>query len=110
MRWIIIAVIGFILYKLVSNEIRKRAADAKASEAKEAKKEGKVPTGDMVKDPVCGTYVDVASSVSVRDGAQVHRFCSYECRDTFLEQLRATGRAIPEKKLPDSGQDDKSAE
>ena len=91
MLWLVIAVVGFILYKLVTNEMRKRTEDKNAAETKERK----TPTGDMVKDPVCGTYVDVTSSVSVRDGAQVHRFCSYECRDTFLEQLRATGRNIP---------------
>ncbi len=93
MRWLIIGVVAFVLYKLVTNEIRKRADDRKAA----AEKPRKEPTGDMVKDPVCGTYVDVASSVSVRDGAEIYRFCSYECRDAFLEKLRATGRAIPPK-------------
>ncbi|SBV94167.1 TRASH domain protein [uncultured delta proteobacterium] len=94
MRWLIIGVVAFILYKLVTNEIHKRAADRKTTEEKRRQE----PSSDMVKDPVCGAYVDVASSVSVRDGAEVHRFCSYECRDAFLEKLRATGRNIPEKK------------
>ena len=89
MRWLIIALVAYILYKLVTNEMRKRDA------AQTAAKTHKAPTGDMVKDPICGSYVDVASSVSVRDGDTVHRFCSYECRDTFLEQLRGTGRKIP---------------
>lgn len=93
-RWLVIGIVGYILYKLVTNEMRKRAADI----AKTAAEEKKTPAGEMVKDPVCGAYVAVASSVSVRDGAEVHRFCSYECRDSFLEKLRATGRAIPEKK------------
>lgn len=94
MRWLIIGVVAFVLYKLVTNEIHKRAAERKTAEEKSRKE----PTGDMVKDPICGAYVAVASSVSVRDGAEVHRFCSYECRDAFLENLRATGRNIPEKK------------
>jgi YHS domain-containing protein len=50
----------------------------------------------MVKDPICGAYVAVASSVSVRDGETVHRFCSYECRDAYLERLRDAGREIPQ--------------
>lgn len=91
MRWLIIGVVAFILYKLVTNEIQKRATDRKTTEEKQQKE----PTGDMVKDPVCGAYVNVASSVSVRDGAEIHRFCGYECRDAFLEKLRATGRVIP---------------
>lgn len=97
LRWLVIGVVGYVLYKLVTNEMRKRAAD----NAKSAAKEKKTPTGEMVKDPVCGAYVAVASSVSVRDGAEVHRFCSYECRDSFLEKLRAAGRTIPEKKSDD---------
>ncbi len=100
-RWLVIAVVAFILYKLISNEFAKRVADKKNAESSS---EQKVPTGDMVKDPVCGAYVDTASSVSVRDGAEVHRFCSYECRDAFLEKLRATGRKIPEKITAESAQ------
>ena len=93
-RLLILGIVGFILYKLVSNEIRKRSAESKQPETGKTFKE---PTGNMVKDPVCGTYVDAATSISVRDGAQVHRFCGYECRDSFLEQLRATGRNIPKE-------------
>ncbi|MCC8194688.1 MAG: transcriptional regulator [Deltaproteobacteria bacterium] len=90
-RWLVLVVVAFVLYKLIANEMRKRSEDT--NRAKGAKE----PTGDMVKDPVCGSYVDVASSVSVRDGEKVHRFCSYECRDAFLEQLRMAGRTLPGK-------------
>ena len=107
-KWLILILAGYALYRLFANDLMKKKKENKQESA--AEMERKVAAGEMVKDPECGAYVAVDGSVSVRDGENVHRFCSYECRDTFLEQLRATGRAIPEKKLPDSGQDDKSAE
>lgn len=100
MRLLVLGIVGYILYKLISNEIRKRSTNSKQQEAE--KGTFKEPTGNMVKDPVCGAYVDAASSISVRDGAQVYRFCSYECRDSFLAQLRAGGRNIPEKTNDDT--------
>lgn len=98
-RWLVLGVIAFVLYKLVTNEMRKRAEKSAAKQTAETNR--KAATGNMVKDPVCGVYVDVASSISVRDGDNVHRFCSYECRDAFLQQLRGEGREIPEKSLSD---------
>ena len=89
MRWLVIALVAYVLYKLVTNEMPKRAQDTQAARDATA--------GEMVKDPVCGVYVDASSSVRVRDGALVHHFCSFEFRDSFLEQLRATGRNIPKK-------------
>jgi len=39
--------------------------------------------GELKKDPVCGTYVSTAASVTrTVDGSVVH-FCSKECRDRF---------------------------
>jgi uncharacterized protein len=41
----------------------------------------------MVRDPVCGTFLPPASAVSIveRDGA-VHYFCSDKCRKAFKER------------------------
>ena len=49
----------------------------------------------MVKDPQCGTYVSKDSEITVRDGETVYHFCSYDCRDKFLNALREGGREIP---------------
>ena len=88
-KWIIIALAIFVLYKLITNEKGKK-------EKNETKaKERKIAAGKMVKDPICGTYVDVDSSISVRDGGATHRFCSYECRQAYLDKLEASGREIP---------------
>ena len=39
----------------------------------------------LVKDPVCGTYVEPSHAVSTRSGATVHYFCSDTCRRTFRQ-------------------------
>ena len=88
-KWILIALALFVLYKLITNDkVKKEKSETKV-------KERKIAAGKMVKDPICGTYVDVDSSISVRDGNATHRFCSYECRQTFLDKLEASGREIP---------------
>jgi YHS domain-containing protein len=43
----------------------------------------RVLQGRMEKDPVCGTYVDVASSLNLRWGKETRYFCSEECREKF---------------------------
>jgi uncharacterized protein len=42
----------------------------------------------MVRDPVCGTFVLPGSAIAVRDAAGVHHFCSEKCRQTFLGSSR----------------------
>ncbi len=69
----------YLLYKMITGEKKhKSSVDV----------EEKVKVGEMVKDPVCGTYVSVNSDIRVRDGDKVYHFCSYECRDKFLKQLQ----------------------
>jgi len=54
--------------------------------------EGKTPsgsaprpqtTGELKKDPVCGTFVAVASSIKRDVNGQVIHFCSTACRDKY---------------------------
>ncbi len=103
-RWLILALVAFVLYKLITNEMQKRSKSDAKDEAKE--KARKMATGEMVKDPVCGAYVEAESGITVRDGDTLHRFCSYECRDAFLQKLQAGGREIPSAKARDD-EDDK---
>jgi YHS domain-containing protein len=39
--------------------------------------------GELKKDPVCGTYVSVATSLTRKVGGEVLHFCSAECRDKY---------------------------
>jgi YHS domain-containing protein len=44
-----------------------------------------VKQGKMEKDPVCGTYVDVASSVQETFGGQTKYFCSSNCLNIYKQ-------------------------
>ncbi len=39
--------------------------------------------GELKKDPVCGTYVSTAVSVTKRIGGETVHFCSPACRDKY---------------------------
>lgn len=48
----------------------------------------------LVRDPVCGTFVDRSKALSVEGGQVMHYFCSEECRALFQkERYAGTGRA-----------------
>lgn len=81
LKFIILAVAAFVLYKMFVNDAKKKAKQSK-KETERLK-----ATGELVRDPACGTYVSLDSDIRVREGDTVHRFCSYECRDKYLKQL-----------------------
>ncbi|MEG6503606.1 MULTISPECIES: transcriptional regulator [unclassified Desulfovibrio] len=92
-KWLILILAGYALYRLFANDVLKKKKENKEDNAAEL--ERKIAAGEMVKDPECGTYVSVEGNISVRDGETVHRFCSYECRDKFLQRLEESGRELP---------------
>ncbi len=79
LKFIIILIAAFLLYKLLMGDHKKKM------EKKEQKTQASVNSGEMVKDPVCGTYVSVDSDIRVKEGGQVYYFCDYDCRDKFLQ-------------------------
>ena len=38
----------------------------------------------LVRDPVCGTYVEPSRAFSTRAGGSTHYFCSKECQRSFV--------------------------
>ena len=47
--------------------------------------ESQVPlTGELKKDPVCGTYTSAVTALQQTVGGQTYYFCSPQCRDTFM--------------------------
>lgn len=82
----------YILYKLFANDFFKKK---KIDEEKEkVEKEKLIEKGEMVKDPTCGTYILKDGAISVKDGEKVWYFCSYDCREEFLNKAKE----IPEGK------------
>ena len=93
LKILIFAVVGYLLVRLFKNDLlRKQKADEKQEQEE---MDAKIAQGEMVKDPQCGTYVSKDSEITVRDGATVYHFCSYDCRDKFLKALQEGGREIP---------------
>jgi len=77
----ILALVCYVLYRLFMNDNKKKAE----KEAQEKKK--RVDSGEMVQDPVCGTYVDKESAITVRNGDKTIHFCSYECRQKYIDNV-----------------------
>lgn len=92
-KWLILILAVYALYRLFANDVLKKQKENKEENA--AEMERKIAAGEMVKDPECGTYVSAEGNISVRDGEIVHHFCSYECRDKFLQRLEEGGRELP---------------
>ena len=44
-------------------------------------------TGELKKDPLCGTYIAAATSVKEKVGGQTFHFCSQSCRDKYVASL-----------------------
>jgi len=44
-------------------------------------------TGELKKDPVCGTYIAAATSIQEKVGGQTFHFFSQECRDKYVASL-----------------------
>jgi YHS domain-containing protein len=80
-KYLTFAIVCFILYKLVTNDKKKKVAVKQNNDEQLAKE------GVLVKDPVCGTYVSKDSDIRIKDGDQVRCFCSYECRDKYLKMI-----------------------
>jgi YHS domain-containing protein len=47
--------------------------------------EPRVISGEMKKDPQCGTYVSTELSLKSRQGNEVLHFCSRRCQEEFLQ-------------------------
>ena len=44
-------------------------------------------TGELKKDPACGTYIATASSIQEKVGGEILYFCSKQCRDKYVASL-----------------------
>ena len=83
LRFLIIALCGYLLYKLFLGDKKQKNIH------KDKETEKMAASGEMVRDPICGTYVSRDGDIRVRQGGAVHHFCSYECRDAFVKRLEA---------------------
>ena len=40
-------------------------------------------SGELKKDPVCGTFISTGTEIQKKVGGETYYFCSLECRDKF---------------------------
>ncbi|MBU1003103.1 MAG: transcriptional regulator [Proteobacteria bacterium] len=81
LKFIVIGVALFFLFKLFKGDTRKK------DKFSDKDRDRLIASGEMVKDPICGTYVDKSADIRVKDETGVHCFCSFECRDKYLKRL-----------------------
>jgi uncharacterized protein len=88
---IMLAVVAFILYRVLRSVFLPDAARRPKVERR-TRSQGapgnRVIEDEMVRDPVCGTYLPRREALVDRRGGEQLFFCSRECRDAYLEDLR----------------------
>ena len=52
-------------------------------------REGVPLSGELKKDPICGTYTSAATSLKETVGKETFYFCSPQCRDKYVASLHA---------------------
>ncbi len=80
-KFLTFAIVGYVLYRLFMNDKKKKEEKIQKEEEK------RVAAGNLVRDPICGTYVEKESSISVRDGEHVEYFCGHDCRNKYIARV-----------------------
>jgi len=80
---ILLPILFFLLVRSVLGSLFSRARNRNRSAGPPPGAPSVQSGGDLKRDPVCGTYVSTAVSLSKTVKGQVWHFCSPECRDQF---------------------------
>ena len=81
LRLVIIAVLVYILYRLLTGPRRKGVRDGKKGPASEG-----AVQDVLVEDPVCHTYIPKGQAVRLHHDKQLFYFCSNKCCEIFLKR------------------------
>jgi YHS domain-containing protein len=87
MRFLIPLFLVLFVFFLLRSVLRGLLASNEKSRlgASRPQRSSGVKLGKMEKDPVCGTYVDVATSAHGVFGGETKHFCSQECLDKYKQ-------------------------
>jgi YHS domain-containing protein len=77
LRVILLAILLMVVARLVWRIIDAVIAGARSPAA------GSHPAVKLVRDPVCGTYVQPQATLSVTSAGSTHYFCSEQCKSVF---------------------------
>jgi YHS domain-containing protein len=75
-----------VLFLIIRALLKNFFASFRSRQRPQANTTGRPPLqagGELKRDPVCGTYVSTAVSVTNTVNGQVVHFCSKECRDRY---------------------------
>ena len=84
-KFLLTALVVFVLWKMVMGDWIKGKKDNQEKQ----KHEPLIAKGEMVKDPICGSFVSKGDAKRVREGDHLTYFCSDMCRDEYLRRLDA---------------------
>jgi len=80
---IVLPLILFLVLRSVIASVVRAFTQPSSTPQRTGTKSGAPGGRELKKDPVCGTYVSVDSSVTKRVNGELFHFCSETCRDKF---------------------------
>ena len=88
---LIVWAVRFVLRSLLAGGGGGRSFRADRGAHPQAPPEPHVISGELKKDPNCGTYISTDRSIKTRYGGEILHFCSRECQQQFLESHAQKG-------------------
>ncbi len=83
LAWVIRFLLLALVLRAVVSFVKGLLLGASGSRSKEANRANRRDGVPLVKDPICGTYIERSHAVSIRTGGIVHYFCSETCKRKF---------------------------
>ena len=80
LRWLLQLLIGVLLVRVVWGFV---AGLVRGATEPKQRSGGRAVA--LVRDPVCGTFIEPARAIEARVGSTIHYFCSESCRARFRQ-------------------------
>jgi len=85
---LILVIVVITVLRSVLGIISKAVSGAANANRPAQSSSGRVPlSGELKKDPACGTYISASTSIKETVGGQTFHFCSKQCRDKYVASL-----------------------
>jgi len=81
LRIFILAVLFFILYKLLFGRRKRKQVGGSSAKSQQA-----VTQDTLVEDPVCHSYVPKKQAIQAIKDGETYYFCSEKCCKTYLDE------------------------
>src|SRR6202051_3492184 len=91
--YLIFAVILISVLRAIMRIISKGFGELRSPGGGQPAQSGQAPgkqvplTGELKKDPACGTYIAAATSIQEKVGGETFYFCSKQCREKYVASL-----------------------